>query len=145
MAEPNFKNRTLYHGDNLDFLRGMNSETVHLIATDPPFKKGRDFHATPGSLSEGAQFQDRWIWKEETHEPWFDELYQTHREVWYAITCAKQSYGSDMGAYLAFLSVRLLEMHRILRKDGSIYVHLDYTAYAYVKTLMDAIFRWGQL
>ena len=48
---PNFLNRTLYHGDNLDFLRGMNSETVHLIATDPPFNKGRDFHATPDSLA----------------------------------------------------------------------------------------------
>ena len=40
MADRNFKNRTLYHGDNLDFLRGMNSKTVDLVATDPPFKKG---------------------------------------------------------------------------------------------------------
>ena len=56
---PNFQNRTLYHGDNLDFLRGMDSETVHLIATDPPFNKSRDFHATPDSLARGAQFQDR--------------------------------------------------------------------------------------
>ena len=44
---PNFKNRTLFHGENLDILRGMDSETVDLIATDPPFNKGRDFHATP--------------------------------------------------------------------------------------------------
>ena len=43
MAELNFENRTLYHGDNLNFLRGMNSETVHLIATDPPFNKNRTF------------------------------------------------------------------------------------------------------
>ncbi len=49
MATPNFANRTLYHGDNLPFLRGMNSATIHLIATDPPFNKGRDFHATPAS------------------------------------------------------------------------------------------------
>ena len=47
MATPNFANRTLYHGDNLPFLRGINSGTIHLIATDPPFNKGRDFHATP--------------------------------------------------------------------------------------------------
>ena len=46
MADLNFQNRTLYHGDNLGFLRGMNSETVHLIATDPSFNKNRDFHAT---------------------------------------------------------------------------------------------------
>ena len=49
MATPNFANRTLYHGDNLPFLRGINSGTIHLIATDPPFNKGRDFHATPAS------------------------------------------------------------------------------------------------
>ena len=50
MPMPNFANRTLYHGDCLDFLRGMNSETVKLIATDPPFNKNKDFHATPDSL-----------------------------------------------------------------------------------------------
>ena len=43
MAQLNFKNRTLYHGDNLGFPRGMNSETVHLIATAPPFNKNRDY------------------------------------------------------------------------------------------------------
>jgi len=62
MTKPNFKNRTLYHGDNLDFLRGMNSATVHLIATDPPFNKARDFHATPGSLAAGAKFQIVWCY-----------------------------------------------------------------------------------
>ena len=140
MAAPNFENRTLYHGDNLSFLRGMNSESVHLIATDPPFNKNRDFHATPDSLASGAKFEDRWRWEEETHDPWFDEIYQMHSEVWHAIMAAKQTDGSDMGAFLAFLAVRLLEMHRILRVDGSIYLHIDHTAHAYVKTLMDAIF-----
>ncbi|MCY3574143.1 MAG: site-specific DNA-methyltransferase, partial [Chloroflexi bacterium] len=139
-GEPNFENRTLYHGDNLDFLRGMNSETVHLIATDPPFNKNRDFYATPDKLAAGAKFQDRWIWKDETHGGWFNRLYETHREAWYAIMCAFQSYGSDMGAFIAFLSVRLIEMHRILRNDGCISLHCDQTASHYIKGLMDAIF-----
>ena len=56
MPERNFENRTLYHGDNLDFLKGINSGTVNLIATDPPFNKNRDFHATPDSLAAGASF-----------------------------------------------------------------------------------------
>ena len=56
MTEPNFANRTLYHRDNLDVLRGMNSGTVHLIATDPPFNKNRDFHATPGQFSYRSRF-----------------------------------------------------------------------------------------
>ena len=50
-AERNFESRTLYHGDNLPFLRGMNSGTVDLIATDPPFNKSKDFHATPDSIA----------------------------------------------------------------------------------------------
>ena len=63
----NFQNRTLYHGDNLDFLRGMNSKTVHLIATAPPFNKNRDFHATPESLAKGSSFTDRWRWERDVH------------------------------------------------------------------------------
>ncbi len=59
MGDPNWKNRTLFHGDNLDFLRAMNNESVDLIATDPPFNKGRDFHATPDSLAAEAKFQVR--------------------------------------------------------------------------------------
>ena len=58
----NFENRTLFHGDNLPFLRGLNSGAVDLIATDPPFNKGKDFHATPDSLAAGAKFEDRWSW-----------------------------------------------------------------------------------
>ena len=67
MTTPNFANRTLFHGDNLDFLRGINSGTIHLIATDPPFNKGRDFHATPESLAAGARFEDRWRWDKDVH------------------------------------------------------------------------------
>ena len=70
----NFANRTLFRSDNLPILRGMNSETVDLIATDPPFNKGRDFHATPESLAAGARFQDRWSWERDVHEEWMDAI-----------------------------------------------------------------------
>lgn len=140
MTTPNFKNRTLYHGDNLDFLRGINSETIHLIATDPPFKKGRDFHATPDSLAAGARFEDRWSWDKDVHEEWQDTLIDDWPAVWEVITAARASYGDDMGAFLCWLGVRLMEMRRVLRPDGSIYLHIDHTAHAYVKALMDAIF-----
>ena len=137
---PNFKNRTLYHGDNLDFLRGMDSGTVHLIATDPPFNKNRDFHATPDSLARGAQFQDRWSWQDDLHDDWLVAIQRDEPEVWQVVTAAKNVYGDDMAAFLCWLGVRLLEMHRILRDDGSLYLHIDDTAQAYVKTLLDAIF-----
>ncbi len=142
MGVPNFKNRTLYHGDNLDFLRGMNSETVHLIATDPPFNKNRDFHATPDSLASGARFKDRWRWEEDVHEEWTDSIIDDWPAVWEVIRAARAAYGDDMGAFLCWLGVRLMEMRRVLRQDGSMYLHIDHTAHAYVKCLMDAIFGW---
>ena len=142
MAEANFKNRTLYHGDNLAFLRGMNSETVHLIATDPPFNKNRDFHATPDSLAKGARFSDRWSWERDVHEEWTDSIIDDWTAVWEVIIAARAAYGDDMGAFLCWLGVRLMEMHRVLRPDGSLYLHIDHTAHAYVKCLIDAIFGW---
>ena len=140
MTTPNFANRTLYHGDNLNFLRGMNSGTVHLIATDPPFNKNKDFHATPDSLAAGASFQDRWSWRDDLHDDWLIQIQRDNPDVWRVITAAKNVYGDDMAAFLCRLGVRLLEMHRVLRDDGSIYLHLDHTAHAWVKWLMDAIF-----
>ena len=139
-GEPNFVNRTLFHGDNLNFLRGMNSETVHLIATDPPFNKNKDFHATPDSLSGGAKFKDRWDWEQDVHESWIDQIHDNWPATEAVIASARQAYGGDMAAFLCWLGVRLMEMRRILRKDGSIYLHIDHTAHAYVKALMDSIF-----
>ncbi|MCY4162868.1 MAG: DNA methyltransferase [bacterium] len=118
----------------------MNSGTVHLIATDPPFNKNRDFHATPDSISKGAKFKDRWRWEEDIHEEWVDQIQDDWPATWAVIEASKQAFGSDMAAFLCWLGVRLMEMHRVLRDDGSIYLHIDHTAHAYVKTLMDSIF-----
>ena len=140
MANPNFDNRTLFHGDNLDFLRGMDSETVHLIATDPPFNKGKDFHATPDSLAAGAKFEDRWNWDQDVHEDWVDAIADDWEAPSWVIEAARVASGDDMAAYLCWLGVRLFEMHRVLREDGSLYLHIDHTAHAWVKALLDSIF-----
>ena len=140
MAKPNWNNRTLFHGDNLDFMRAMNSNTVDLIATDPPFNKGRDFHATPDSLARGASFQDRWSWEADVHDEWVDQITDDHPNVMNVINGSRLSYGNDMGAFLCFMGVRLLAMKRILKNTGSIYLHCDPTASHYLKELMDAVF-----
>ena len=147
MGTPNFENRTLYYGDNLPALRRMNSETVHLIATDPPFKKQRGF------FSDAGGYDDRWTWQKdilgldrkgnaiaENHDDWIDQIQDDWPGAWRVIDAARAVYGDDMGAFLCWLGVRLMEMHRILRDDGSIYLHIDHTAHAWVKSLMDAVF-----
>ena len=140
MVAPNFANRTLYHGDNLEFLRGMNSEAVHLIATDPPFNKGRDFHATPDSLASGAKFQDRWSWADDVEGEWIDQIQDDWPAVWEVIDAARAAWGDDMAAFLCFMGVRLIEMRRVLRADGSLYLHCDPTASHYLKALLDGLF-----
>ena len=110
------------------------------MATDPPFKKGKDFHATPDSLAAGARFQDRWSWADDVEQAWVDQIEDDWPAVHAVIEASKTSYGQDMAAFLCFMGVRLLEMRRVLREDGSIYLHIDHTAHAYVKALMDAVF-----
>ena len=141
--QPNFASRTLFHADNLPVLRGMNSETVDLIATDPPFNKGRDFHATPDSLSRGARFQDRWSWSDDVQGEWVDAIKDDFPAVWSVIEFTRQSYGGDMGAFLCFIGVRLMEMRRVLKPTGSLYLHCDTTASHYLKALCDAVFGPG--
>ena len=142
MASPNWPNRTLFHGDNLKFMRAMNSESVDLIATDPPFNKGRDFHATPDSLAAGARFQDRWSWERDVHQEWVDQITDDWPKLMEAIESARYAHSDGMGAFMCFMAVRLLAMHRILKPTGSIYLHCDPTASHYLKAVMDAIFGW---
>ncbi len=138
----NWRNRTLFHGDNLQFLRAMNSESVDLIATDPPFNKGRDFHATPDSLAAGAKFQDRWSWEKDVHESWVDQVTDDYPNLMKAIENARYMYSDSMGAFMCFMAVRLLAMRRVLKETGSIYLHCDPTASHYLKAVMDAVFGW---
>ena len=120
----------------------MNTESVDLIATDPPFNKGRDFHATPESLAKGASFQDRWSWSKDVHQEWVDQITDDHPRLMEAIESARYAHSDGMGAFMCFMAVRLLAMHRVLKPTGSIYLHCDPTASHYLKAVMDAIFGW---
>ena len=148
-SKPNFVNRTLFRGDNLDCLKAINTETIDLIATDPPFNTGRDFHATtPKELKDSEKekkkigFQDRWTWDENDvqHHKWIEKVKAYSEDVYHVIQGSRKSYGDDMGAFLCFMAARLLEMRRVLKSTGSIYLHCDPTASHYIKELMDAIF-----
>ena len=136
----NIQNRSLFHGDNLGFLRAINSETIDLIATDPPFNKGKDFHATPDSLAAGASFQDQWNWDDDVERAWIDKLEDDFRPVMEAVHSAYHSHSPGMGAFMCYMAVRLLEMRRVLKPTGSIYLHCDPTASNYLRSIMNAIF-----
>ncbi len=141
----NFKDNTLYEMDNLVVLRGMNSETVDLIATDPPFNTKRNRKDTAGfyvdnwKWGDTGKLPDQWKWNE-VHPKWLEEIKDEHTALYQVIESTKIVQGEDTAAFLCFLSVRLLEMYRILKPTGSIYLHCDHTANSYIRLAMDAIF-----
>ena len=137
-------NRTLFIADNLPVLRGIDSESVDLIATDPPFNKGvKAFEgivaAGTGKGGEKVSYKDTWTWGD-VQEEWTEAIQGDHPNLYAVIQAANTAAGEDMGAFLCWLGVRVLEMHRILKPTGSIYLHIDHTAHAYTKAMMDAIF-----
>lgn len=136
MAEPNWVDKTIFTHDNLPVMRGMNSESVDLIYLDPPFNSNADYAAPIGSKAAGAAFKDTWS-LQDIDIAWLDLIKSKHREVAKVIAAAMSK--SNM-SYLIYMSVRLLEIKRILKPTGSVYLHCDPTMNHSLKLLMDAIF-----
>ena len=139
MPTLNVANRTLFIGDNLPILRGINSESVDLIATDPPFNKGVKAFEGITSAGKNVSYKDVWSWSDVQAE-WTDTILGDHPALYSVIQAANAAAGDDMGAFLCWLAVRVLECHRVLKPTGSMYLHIDHTAHAYVKAMMDSIF-----
>ena len=142
MVEPNFADKTVWTGDNLDILRGMNSETVDLIYLDPPFNSNRDYEAPVGSKAAGAAFKDTWDLSD-LDVAWMGLIADEHPAIANLLHTASLAHGKGMQSYLTMMAVRLLEMRRVLKDTGSIYLHCDPTASHYLKLLMDAVFGRG--
>ena len=139
MGQPNWANRTIWTGDNLDILRGMNSESVDLIYLDPPFNSNRNFAAPIGSKAAGAAFKDTW-YLSDLDVAWMGLIAETEPALFRVVETAGLAHGKGMQSYLCMMAVRLTEMRRVLRDTGSIYLHCDPTASHYLKTLMDVVF-----
>ena len=136
---PNFVNRTIWTGDNLDILRGLNSETVDLIYLDPPFNSNRDYAAPVGSKAAGAAFKDTWTLSD-LDVAWAGYIADEHPALAYLLSGAGMAHSKRMQSYLTMMAVRLLELHRVLKPTGSIWLHCDSTASHYLKLLLDAVF-----
>ena len=142
MSEPktNWVNRTMWTGDNLSIMRGMNSASVDLIYLDPPFNSNRDYSAPIGSKAAGAAFKDTWT-LDDVDLAWHGEIAEQSPAVYAVIDAAGVAHGPGMKSYLIMMAVRLLEMHRLLKPTGSLYLHCDPTASHYLKMLLDAVFE----
>lgn len=139
MTEPNWPNKTIFTGDNLYVMRGMNSESVDLIYLDPPFNSNRTYSAPIGSKAAGAAFKDTWTLNDVDILE-HNKLKESHRGIYAVIAASRYTHSKGMFSYLVMMTVRLIELHRILKPTGSIYLHCDPTVSHYVKIVMDDLF-----
>lgn len=138
---------TLYYGDNLDILRTyVADESVDLIYLDPPFNSNQAYNVIfeeeggDESTSQIQAFDDTWHWTTEAMAA-YDETLQHGGGPAECVRAFHNMLGTtDMMAYLAMMAPRLIELRRVLKDTGSIYLHCDPTASHYLKVLMDSIF-----
>ena len=142
-GKANWANQTVWTGDNLAIMRGMNSESVDLIYLDPPFNSNRHYEAPIGSKAAGAAFKDAWT-LDDVDVCEHGELADRNPAAYSVIEAARQAHGKGMQSYLIFMAVRLLEMRRVLKETGSIYLHCDDAAGHWLGVLMDGIFGAAQ-
>ena len=144
-------NNTLYYGDNLDILREhVPDESVDLVYLDPPFNSNASYNVLfreqsgEESPAQIRAFTDTWAWTQESERTYENEIIlnpSTPENVKEMVKAFRQFIGSNaMMAYLVMMAPRLVELRRVLKPTGSIYLHCDPTASHYLKVLMDALF-----
>jgi DNA modification methylase len=139
----------LYYGDNLIVLRShFPDECIDLIYLDPPFNSKRTYNvlfSTPKGHKSEAQitaFADSWTWGDEAEKEYSELLHQSNTQTAEIIRSLRSFLKeSDVMAYLVMMANRLLELHRVLKSTGSLYLHCDPTASHYLKIILDAIFN----
>lgn len=137
----------LFYGDNLDVLqKHVASESVDLVYLDPPFNSNRDFNVLfreqggEGSQAQIKAFTDTWQWSERTYDDFimkcgFNNLVELMHG--FVNTLGR----NDVTAYLVMMAPRILELHRVLKPTGSLYLHCDPTASHYLKLILDSVFN----
>jgi adenine specific DNA methylase Mod len=138
----------LYYGDNLSILREhIQDESIDLVYLDPPFNSQTTYNVLfraptgEGSQAQIEAFEDTWHWNESAERA-FDEVVQSGNVTAIEMLRALRTFlkENDLMAYLAMMTPRLLELYRVLKPTGSLYLHCDPTASHYLKLLLDAVF-----
>lgn len=142
----NFETGIIWNADNLDVMRGMNSNTVDLIYLDPPFNSARNYNGS--GKAKNQKFLDNW--SEDQLKQWnIWEGVQNDTDLirdqnwWPAMELVKKKHSKSMYYYLSFMAVRLLQMKRILKSTGSLYLHCDDSSNSYLRMLLDYIFGYS--
>lgn len=146
--QPTIAANTLFYGDNLPILREhIPDESVDLVYLDPPFNSNRNYNVLfrdeAGKHAEAQieAFEDTWHWSEHAEEIYRDLVTEGADEVAKAISALRDLVGTNqVMAYLVMMAARLVELHRVLKPTGSLYLHCDPTSSHYLKLVMDAIF-----
>jgi site-specific DNA-methyltransferase (adenine-specific) len=147
MTSPDTRNH-LFYGNNLDVLRDhIASESIDLVYLDPPFNSNAGYNVLFKSASgTGADasieaFDDTWTWGESAQNALMDIASGTNRPLTVMMEAMRTAIGENpLMAYLAMMAVRLVELHRVLKPTGSLYLHCDPTASHYLKLVLDAVF-----
>lgn len=136
----------LYFGDNLDVLRTMNPEAVDLVYLDPPFNSNAEYNVLYGTKRAGPSqaqahaFEDTWRWGPDARRA-LEEVANRDMRAGHLLDAFHRVFGdSPIMAYLSMMAVRLIELQRVLKAQGSLYLHCDPTASHYLKLILDAIF-----
>ncbi len=138
----------LYYGDNLDILRKhIPDASVDLIYLDPPFNSKRDYNVLfkeNGGVESEAQvhaFTDSWHWTQAAQDTYQELITKAPMKVGKLIDSLHAAIGqNDVMAYLVMMTIRLLELHRVLKPTGSLYLHCDPSASHYLKIVLDQVF-----
>ena len=138
----------LYYGDNLRVLREeIADESVDLVYLDPPFNSAANYNVLfreasgEQSAAQIMAFEDTWHWTHESEATYQELVTEAPERLARLVEAMRQMLGtSDMMAYLVMMAPRLVELHRVLKDTGSIYLHCDPTAGHYIKILMDSVF-----
>lgn len=130
---------TLWTGDNLYILNGLNSESVDLIYLDPPFNSKRMYSAPVGSKLAGVSFKDMWTWRD-VDKAYLETMINDYPSLVSFIQSIEEIHSAGMMSYITYMAQRIIVMHRILKETGSFYLHCDSTANHYLKIVLDKIF-----
>ena len=158
-------NRSMVISDNLQLLQTLDDESVDLVVTDPPFAKGRPFSGvivpeltdeeraleqrisadteniqSSDAESSNVQFDDTWHWDNRLHNKLLDHISEYNLNIGLLIDTIRKTHSNSMGSYLLFMAARIIEMRRVLKPTGQLYLHCDPEANSYLRIMLDTIF-----